>query len=63
MLYTFEELKRWWDSLTTYDKERIFEIIQDDLDYQDFGSSLETLWKKGIPFTMKQLAALRKWSP
>lgn len=63
MIYTDEENKRWWDSLSKFDQEKALErmVKESTLEYRTFTKSLETRYKDTGTLTPKQAGSVRRW--
>ena len=67
MIYSDEELKKWWQGLSVTDQRMTLQLMLEKAtgpSFKNFAESLKDQWAKGIrPFTPGQLASIRKWSP
>lgn len=61
MIYTDEELRRWWAGLSKRDQIELLATMTVKMEYSAFAQSLSLQYSKGREFSPKQLAAIRKW--
>jgi hypothetical protein len=61
MIYSDEELKRWWHGLSETRRVEILARMVDKMDNPDFALSLSNQYAMRLSFTPKQLASIRKW--
>lgn len=61
MLYSDEELKRWWAGLSKQAQLELLAVMLDKMNHSDFAMSLASQYSRGFSFSPKQLAVIRKW--
>ncbi len=66
MIYSDEELKKWWADLAQSTKSDLIATMVDKMSHSEFALSLANQYADhargvGCPFSPKQLAAIRKW--
>lgn len=63
MIYTDEQLKRWWSGLSKQDQREILGTMCDKMAHKDFALSLSRQYQQGKEFSPSQLHHIRKWAP
>lgn len=64
MIYTEEQLQRWWDGLAEARRQEILQTMVErapDERFCEFAQSLRRQWEVKQHLTPKQLNAVRKW--
>ncbi len=65
MIYTDEENKAWWASLTHTDKTvYLSRMVKEagSIEYKGFANSLKSQFEERGTLSPKQIAAVRKWA-
>lgn len=65
MIYSDDEHKRWWASLSESEKNEIFDRIEERASSDallEMVSRIRAAWMKRYGLTPKQIETLRKWS-
>jgi hypothetical protein len=64
VIYTSEELKRWWDALSRTRQREIFDTMVDKAwteGSRKFAESLMRQWDLGVELSYRQLLCLKRW--
>jgi len=61
MIYSDDELRRWWKGLTHGDRAEILDVIDQRSSARAWVQNLNDTYAGGLEFTPAQLAAMRKW--
>lgn len=61
MIYTDEELRRWWQGLSKQAQLETLQLMLDRMENSDFALSLIEQYRGGRALSPKQLAIVRKW--
>lgn len=64
MIYSYDELLRWWHGLAKTTQVEIFQrmIVKSESDsFRELAMSLRDQWTRGKQMSERQLAILKKW--
>ncbi len=62
MLYTDDELRRWWEKLSKIEQRDTLEVMVEKMTGSQMAKNFLDQYERGHPFSPKQLGAIRKWA-